>query len=96
MRKLYLERCCNNNALSGRQRGGQNNLYDVEVLRMSLLPCSNAIYFEVKPVYVSSLFFSGEIEISTVIYQQLFIESSLIIPVSIRPDMKPDKAQGVW
>ena len=57
--------------------------------------CSDTIYFKIQTVDITPLLRFAEIEICSVVDEQLFAKSGLIIFKRIGPDMQPDKMQGI-
>ena len=57
--------------------------------------CSNTIHFKIQAIDITTLVRFAEIEVCSVIDEQLFTEGRLIILVSIGPKMQPDKMKGI-
>ena len=77
------------------KRCWQNNFYNIYMLRMIFYGCGYIIYFKIKPVDVTLIFFIGEIEFGAAVFQHLVGKSSFIIFISIDPQVKPDKFECV-
>lgn len=53
------------------------------------------VYFKIKPVDITFLFFTGKIKLGIAVFKVLIGESRLVIFIGIGPAMKPDEMKGV-
>ena len=55
----------------------------------------DAVYFKIQFVDIAPVFFIREIEFRTAVFQHMIAEGGLVVFIRIRPEVKPDKAQGI-